>query len=137
MKCYQIYFLLVWISRNLHFACPISKISIFAPKFGFFVKCGSRYHRKLSTILLIFNSKHWNTPDHLALKFKFKLKKVGPKLRPWECRKAKMQNGHHDVIKLELWKTTKKSLANICQIICKTIIKIVSFVLAAEITHTY
>ena len=30
-----------------------------------------------------------------------------------------MQNERHDVIKFELWKTAKKTLANICQIICR------------------
>ena len=54
-------------------------------------------------ILLIFES---NTGYRKATLCQI-LKKIRPKLRPWECRKRKMQNGRHDVIKLRYSKFEK------------------------------
>ena len=64
------------------------------------------------------------------------LKKIGQKLRPWECRKDKRTNGRHDVIDFEISKSENKDLANICQIILGNFIKIDPSVWAASLPHT-
>jgi len=54
-------------------------------------------------ILLIFKNKHRKTTSYLVLN----LKVIGAKMRPWECRNEKVQNGCKDVIGFEISKTEK------------------------------
>ena len=68
------------------------------------------------------------------------LKKIGAKLRTWECLNAKMQNGRNDLIKFEMSKTVKKFTGThtvSVRSFVKSFIEIGSFIWAAEMPHVY
>ena len=53
------------------------------------------------------------------------LKRIGQKLRPWECPIEKVQNGRHDVIKFEFSKTEKNDTSkylsdHLCKVSAKS-----------------
>ena len=94
----------VWISRDRHFARPISNISILAPKFRIFCKPSTPYHRKLSTDLV--NLQKQISEDNCAF-----CTQIWKKKSDKNCDResdSKMQNHCHDVVKFEISKTAKK-----------------------------
>ena len=66
-------------------------------------------------ILLIFDSKHWHTPEYLAFKFGENRSKIAS-VRVLQCKNAKWTPSRHQI---RIFKNRENNLLiDICQIIC-------------------